>query len=227
MSESQSVQEVIMIRKLTVLIVFTLFLTACVTPDDPNAKAKKGAGIGAAVGAVAGAIIGNQGGNPATGAAIGAAIGAGVGAGVGHKMDKQQQELQQIEGVEVTRPSEDELNVELKNDVLFDVDSSALRPESQSMLKEISAVFARYPDQTISVEGHADSTGSEEHNQVLSERRAASVSDYLVDSGVNASRIESRGYGEMRPKSSNDTPEGRQLNRRVEIHVKANPQTQG
>lgn len=216
-----------MIRKLTVLAVFLLFLTACVTTDDPNAKTKKGAGIGAAVGAVAGAIIGNQGGNPATGAAIGAAIGAGVGAGVGHNMDKQQQELQQIEGVEVTRPAEDELNIELKNDVLFDVDSAALRPESQSMLKDMAGVFSRYPDQTISVEGHADSTGSEEHNQILSEKRAASVSDYLVDSGVNASRILSRGFGEMRPKASNDTPEGRQLNRRVEIHVKANPQTQG
>jgi outer membrane protein OmpA-like peptidoglycan-associated protein len=216
-----------MIRKLTVLAVFLLFLTACVTTDDPNAKAKRGAAIGTAVGAVAGAIIGNQGGNPATGAVIGAAIGAGVGAGVGHNMDKQQQELQQIEGVEVTRPAEDELNIELKNDVLFDVDSAALRPESQSMLKEMAGVFSRYPDQTISFEGHADSTGSEEHNQILSEKRAASVSDYLVDSGVNASRIVSRGFGEMRPKESNDTPEGRQLNRRVEIHVKATPQTQG
>jgi Outer membrane protein and related peptidoglycan-associated (lipo)proteins len=214
-----------MTRKLTVLLISTLFLAACVSPDDPNQRAKRGAAIGAAAGAVAGAIIGNQSGDNRTGAVVGAAVGAGVGAAVGHRMDSQQKELQQIEGVAVTRPAEDELNVELKNDVLFDVDSSALRGDSQSMLKELASVFARYPDQTIAVEGHADSTGSEEHNQVLSERRAASVSDYLADSGVNASRIDSRGYGETRPKASNDTPEGRQLNRRVEIHVKAMPQS--
>lgn len=214
-----------MTRKLTVLLISTLFLAACVSPDDPNQRAKRGAAIGAAAGAVAGAVIGNQSGDNRTGAVVGAAVGAGVGAAVGHRMDKQQQELQQIKGVEVTRPAEDELNVELKNDVLFDVDSSALRPDSQSMLKQLATVFMRYPDQTIAVEGHADSTGSEEHNQALSERRASSVSDYLVDSGVIASRIDSRGYGETRPKASNDTPEGRQLNRRVEIHVKAMPQS--
>lgn len=216
-----------MTRKLTVLLVSALFLFACVSPDDPNQRAKRGAAIGAAAGAIAGAVIGNQGGNNRTGAVVGAAVGAGVGAAVGHKMDRQQQELQQIEGVEVSRPAEDELNIELKNDVLFDVDSSALRSESRTMLKEMASVFARYPDQTIAVEGHADSTGTEEHNQRLSERRAATVSDYLVDSGVNPSRILSRGYGETRPKASNDTPEGRQLNRRVEIHVKATPEAQG
>src|SRR5688500_10228116 len=98
-----------MIRKAVVLILITVFALACATsPDDPNAKTKRGAGTGAVAGAVVGGVIGNQSGNSRTGAAIGAAAGAVIGAAVGRRMDKQEQELRQIEGVEVTRPSEGE-----------------------------------------------------------------------------------------------------------------------
>ncbi|HKR67192.1 MAG TPA: OmpA family protein [Thermoanaerobaculia bacterium] len=155
------------------------------------------------------------------GAAIGAAAGAAVGAAVGHRMDKQEQELRQIEGVEVSRPSEGEIDVRLTNDILFDYNSSALRPASRTTLDELATNFRQYPDNRIIVEGHTDSTGKEEYNQKLSEQRAANVADYLIDRGVAASSITVYGYGEMRPKSSNDTPEGRQLNRRVEIHIQA------
>src|SRR5213594_2316455 len=88
----------LVIKKALVLLTATLVLTACATtdPDDPNAKAKRGAGIGAAAGAIAGAIIGNQGGSNRTGAVVGAAAGAAIGAAIGHKMDKQQEELKQI-----------------------------------------------------------------------------------------------------------------------------------
>jgi outer membrane protein OmpA-like peptidoglycan-associated protein len=214
-------------RRFIVATLLVVLAAGCATTttstgsDDPNRKTKKGAVAGAVAGAIAGAIIGNQSGESGAGAAIGAIVGAGVGAAVGRRMDQQQQELQQIEGVEVERTDEDELNVVMKSDILFDVDSAALRPDSRTTLDEISGVFARYPEQTIRVQGHADATGGEEYNQALSERRAGSVRDYMVERGVASDRIEAVGFGELRPRDTNDTPEGRQLNRRVEIHVKA------
>jgi outer membrane protein OmpA-like peptidoglycan-associated protein len=214
-----------MIKKLSTLIVATLFLAACATTsDDPNAKAKRGAGIGAAAGAIAGAIIGNQGGNPAQGAVIGAAAGAAIGGGVGHNMDKQQRELQQIPGVEVTRPTENQINVQLTNDILFDVDSAGLRSQSQQTLRDLAVNFRQYAGEAFDIEGHTDSTGTNEHNMTLSQRRADSVAGYLIDQGVTSSQVTARGYGETRPKATNDTPEGRQLNRRVEIHIRGNNQ---
>jgi outer membrane protein OmpA-like peptidoglycan-associated protein len=211
-----------MIRKLSILLLATLFAVACASStDDPNAKAKRGAGAGAAAGAVVGAVIGNQSGNNRTGAVVGAAAGAAIGAAIGHRMDKQQQELQQIPGVEVTRPAENEIAVGLTNDILFDFNSAALRPESQATLRSLAGNFRQYPDEEITVEGHTDNVGSPDYNQTLSERRAGSVRDYVIDQGVPSSRIAARGYGESRPKDTNSTPEGRQLNRRVEIHIRA------
>src|SRR5438105_11130679 len=214
-----------MIRKATVLLFATLFAVACATtdtdPNDPNGKAKRGAGVGAAAGAIVGAIIGNQSGGNRTGAVIGAAAGAAIGAAIGHRMDKQQQELQQIPGVEVSRPAENEIAVRLTNDILFDFNSAALRSESQATLRSLAGNFRQYPDEEISVEGHTDNVGSPDYNQTLSERRAGSVRDYLIDQGVPSTHIPARGYGESRPKDTNSTPEGRQLNRRVEIHIRA------
>jgi outer membrane protein OmpA-like peptidoglycan-associated protein len=215
-----------MIRKAPVLLLALLFATACTTtdPDDPNAKAKRGAGIGAAAGAVVGAIIGNQvGGDTRTGAVVGAAVGAAIGGAEGHRMDQQQKELQQIPGVEVTRPAENEIAVNLTNDILFDYNSYALRAESKSTLQTLADNFRRYPEEQISVEGHTDNIGSDDYNQRLSEQRAGGVRDYLVDQGVTSTRVVAVGFGESRPKASNDTPEGRQLNRRVEIHITAPP----
>lgn len=211
-----------MIRKGFVLVLIAAFAFACATTDDdPNRKTKRGAAIGAAAGAIAGAVIGNQSGNNRTGAVIGAATGAAIGAAVGRRMDKQEQELRQIEGVEVSRPSEGEISVRLTNDILFDYNSAALRSASRDTLNELAQNFRQYPDNRIIVEGHTDSTGSDAYNQRLSEQRASNVADYLIDQGVAASAITVYGYGEMRPKASNDTPEGRQQNRRVEIHIQA------
>lgn len=211
-----------MFRKSFILALIAVFAVACAsTTDDPNRKTKRGAAIGAVIGGVAGAVIGNQSGNNRTGAVAGAAAGAAVGAVVGRRMDKQEQELRQIPGVEVERPSEGEINVRLTNDILFDIDSSALRPASRSTLRELADNFRQYPDNQIDVEGHTDSTGSDAHNKRLSEQRAASVADFLIDSGVRSSALTVYGYGEEDPKSSNATAEGRQLNRRVEIHIRA------
>ena len=215
-----------MVHKASVVLFALLFAAACAStdPNDPNAKAKRGAGIGAAAGAVVGAIIGNQvGGDTRTGAVVGAAIGAAIGGSEGHRMDQQQKELQQIPGVEVTRPSENEIAVNLTNDILFDYNSYALRQESKSTLQNLADNFRKYPEEQISVEGHTDSVGSDESNQRLSEERADSVRDYLVDQGVTGTRITAVGFGKTRPKASNDTPEGRQMNRRVEIRISVPP----
>lgn len=217
-----------MLRKFSVVFFATLLALSCASnsnntsnPDDPNAKTKRGAGIGAAAGAVVGAVIGNQTGNPATGAVIGAAAGAAIGGGIGHKMDQQQKELQQIPNVEVTRPSEGEINVQLTNDILFDFGSASLRPESQTTLRDLATNFRKYPDEAVDVEGHTDNVGKASYNQTLSENRANSVKTFLVDNGVPSSRVTAIGFGETKPKASNDTPEGRQTNRRVEIHIRA------
>ena len=218
-----------MLRKGFILILIALFAFACATTDtadtdtndDPNRRTKRGALIGAVVGGVAGAVIGNQSGNERTGAAVGAVTGAAVGAAVGRRMDKQEQELRQIEGVEVTRPSEGEISVRLTSDILFDHNSAALRATSRETLNELAANFARYPDNMVIIEGHTDSTGSEQYNQRLSEQRAANVADYLIERGVAARNVTVYGFGELRPKATNETADGRQLNRRVEIHIRA------
>jgi outer membrane protein OmpA-like peptidoglycan-associated protein len=220
-----------MLRKGFILILATVFALACATTNNTgtsssannNRKTKRGAAIGAVAGAIAGAVIGNQSGNNRTGAVVGAAVGTAVGAAVGHRMDKQEQELRQIEGVEVTRPSEGEIDVRLTSDILFDFNSSDLRSTSRTTLNELATNFRQYPDNRINVEGHTDSVGTDAYNQRLSEQRAANVADYLIDQGVPSRNVVVYGYGESRPKATNDTAEGRQLNRRVEIHIQAPP----
>jgi outer membrane protein OmpA-like peptidoglycan-associated protein len=219
-----------MLRKGFILVLIAAFSFACATTDgaggdDPNKKTKRGAAIGAVIGGVAGAVIGNQTGNNRTGAVIGAATGAAIGAAAGRRMDKQEQELRQIEGVEVTRPSEGEISVRLTNDILFDYNSASLRGASRTTLNELAQNFRQYPDNRIVVEGHTDNTGSDQYNQRLSEQRASNVADYLIDNGVAAGAITVFGYGESRPKVTNDSAEGRQQNRRVEIHIQAPAQS--
>src|SRR5687767_1904645 len=211
-------------KRAVILVVLTSFVLACTSADDPNRRTKTGAATGAAAGAVVGGVIGNQSDNTRTGAAAGAIVGGVIGAAIGRRMDQQQRELEQIEGIDVTRTAEDELRVAVRNEVLFDVDSTYLRSESRNTLNDMAGVFNRYTDTRIAVEGHADSTGSDDYNLDLSQRRANAVRDFLTSQGVGGSRISATGYGESRPRSSNSTPEGRQLNRRVEIFVKAIPE---
>lgn len=102
--------------------------------------------------------------------------------------------------------------------ILFDVDSDRIRPESTPTLQEIGAMLREHADLRLAIEGHTDATGEEEYNQELSERRARAVVDFLVaEYGLDAGRLEARGFGESRPVADNDTPEGRQNNRRVEL----------
>ena len=111
-----------------------------------------------------------------------------------------------------------EVAVDLRG-VEFDFDKSTLRPESQQTLNEATEVLRQYPDIRVEVAGHTDSIGTDQYNQGLSERRAQAVYDYLVNNGIDAGRLNSRGYGEGSPIADNATREGRQRNRRVELVV--------
>jgi outer membrane protein OmpA-like peptidoglycan-associated protein len=105
------------------------------------------------------------------------------------------------------------------SDVIFDTGQHTLKPGARERLARISGILSSHPGLTIEVEGHTDSIGNEEQNHALSERRAATVKDFLVQQGIPAASITARGFGEARAVASNDTPEGRQRNRRVELVV--------
>lgn len=208
----------------SVAVAATVLLLAaslgCISAQDPNRRAKQGAAIGAAAGAVAGAIIGNQSGNPTTGAVVGAALGAGIGGSVGHRRDQMAAEMQRISDIQVQRQqAENELKLVVSNSVLFDTDSAILRTASLPTLNDMADVLGRYPGTRVVVTGYTDSVGSEEHNLQLSERRAASVRNYLISRGVKPDRLTAVGLGESDPIDTNQTAEGRQHNRRVEFRV--------
>ena len=213
-------------RKYTATLMAVIFAAAPLfaqTVDD-HARAKRGAVLGGIAGAIAGSIIGNNRGHHSSkrGAVVGTVAGTAAGAIVGAMMDRQERELRQIQGVDVTRTADNELNVRVQNEVLFDFNSAALRPASRDALSQMADVFQKYPNTTLSVDGFTDSIGTTAYNQRLSERRADSVSSYLENLGVRSSRVETIGYGESQPRATNSTVAGRQLNRRVEIHVRAN-----
>ena len=107
----------------------------------------------------------------------------------------------------------------LKNELLFDSGGSTLKPGAQRALDNLAQFMQKYPDRDIAIEGFTDSTGSKEQNQLLSEKRAWSVKAALVARGIPSNRIDARGYGPSFPVAGNDTPTGRQLNRRVEIVI--------
>ena len=126
--------------------------------------------------------------------------------------------LQQFNAVLQTRDSARGLIVNM-SDVLFDTGSATLKPGAREKLAKISGILLAHPGLTLQVEGHTDSVGTDEFNQELSGRRADAVRDYLAQEGVPASSITAKGFGKTQPVATNDTPEGRQRNRRVELVV--------
>jgi outer membrane protein OmpA-like peptidoglycan-associated protein len=105
------------------------------------------------------------------------------------------------------------------SDVLFDTGSSTLKPAAREKLAKISGIVLAHPGLTLQIEGHTDSVGGDEFNQKLSEQRATSVLDYLALQGIPDAAMSAHGYGKTRPIASNDTADGRQKNRRVELVV--------
>ena len=203
-------------KSILAVATLSLMLSSCATtPEDPNAKAKKGAAIGAAAGAAAGYLIGRN----TTGALIGAAVGTAAGAGIGHYQDKQEAELRkqlQGSGVDVVREG-DNIVLEMPSGITFGFNSSDVNAKFYSVLDKVANTLNAYDQTTVNVAGYTDSVGSESYNMKLSKERADSVTQYLQSRGVSAQRLNSVGYGESNPVDTNETEAGRANNRRVEI----------
>jgi outer membrane protein OmpA-like peptidoglycan-associated protein len=197
-------------------------LAGCASVREPYStrrdKTVKGAGVGAAAGAVGAVLAGKR---EADEILVGAAIGAGIGAGVGAYMDAQEEKIARIPGTSVERVDERTLLVHFESDVLFDIDSAAIDSSGRDTLEQVSAVLEEYPKTAVVIQGHTDSTGTDEHNQALSERRADSVLRYLEGRGVDDDRMSATGYGETAPVASNASESGRRLNRRVDLMLRA------
>lgn len=196
----------------------TLLISGCKTMS----KTQKGAAVGTATGAAMGTVVGRAAGNTAMGAIIGAAVGGAAGAIIGHEMDKQAEEIQKnVPDAKVERVGEG-IVVEFSSKVLFAFDKSDLSAEARASLDKLVTVLNTYPDTDIEIQGHTDSKGTEEYNQTLSEKRATSVSGYLQGKGISEKRLTIKGFGELYPKYTNDSADGRAQNRRVEFLITAN-----
>jgi len=187
-----------------------LFLVSCVSPQYENTT--KGAAYGAATGVFIGQYIGKNTNSTMTGAVIGGAAGTAA----GYFFDKQLSDLKaniQREG--------NILMIILNGDVTFETNSYRINPVLHCEIDRIAEILKKY-QHNITIEGYTDSYGTKSYNMRLSKKRAESVKKVLVEKGVNPSRIKVIAFGELKPRESNNTNTGRQLNRRVEIKISKN-----
>ena len=211
-------------RNAALALVVSVLVTGCMTYDPYSgekqvSKTTKGAAIGAGVGAVVGLITGDSSSERKRRAIQLGAAGGIVGGGVGNYMDRQEAKLRaqlQGTGVSVTR-SGDNIILNMPGNVTFQTNSADINASFYPVLNSVALVLKEFDKTVVDVAGHADSTGPDDKNLDLSQRRAGSVSSYMAAQAVNTQRLIAVGYGETRPIASNDTPEGRQQNRRVEI----------
>jgi outer membrane protein OmpA-like peptidoglycan-associated protein len=203
------------------LAIFSAVACTTVNPytrESQTSKAVKGAGIGAAAGAVVGLLTK---GDKLENALIGAGVGAIAGGGAGYYMDVQEAKLRQrLEGtgVSVTRLG-DNITLNLPSGITFALNSADLNAQFYSALEGVGVVLKEYNKTVVEVAGHTDSSGSDQYNQALSQRRAQSVAGYLASQGVKSERLITVGAGESHPVASNDTEQGRAANRRVELTI--------
>jgi len=202
-----------MLKHLTLLSLALFVLSGC---------AMNNTGKGALIGAAGGAVLGQAIGKDTKGTLVGAAAGAAVGGGIGYYMDRQEQAVREalasVEGVNIVRNG-NELYITFRSDNQFRVESYTLDANSQRDVARLGQIFAEYDKTNILVAGHTDSSGSEDFNQSLSEKRSAAVRNILVANGVDRKRVTTLGFGESAPIADNGTSYGRQVNRRVEIKV--------
>ena len=206
-------------------VLFTYLLAGCTTdPFTGERKMSKtawGSIIGTAGGAAIGAATGKNSEQRRKNALIGAGIGGLTGAGVGYYMDKQEAKLRQRlqgTGVSVTRQG-DRIVLNMPGNITFPTGSSDISSSFYDVLNSVILVLNEFNKTLINIYGHTDSVGDDASNQSLSERRAASVGQYLTSHQVNPNRVMAMGFGETRPIASNDTSEGKQQNRRVELEL--------
>ncbi len=206
----------------TALFIATIFGGAAGLTGCNASRTTKGGAIGAGAGAAVGGVIGSRSDNTAVGAIIGATVGGAAGALIGRHMDKQAEELQRdLENATVERVGEG-IKITFNSGLLFDVDEYSLKENTKQNLDDLAETLKKYDDTEILIEGHTDNTGTDLHNQELSESRAAAVADYLAVDGVDSKRIITEGYGETQPIADNETDQGREQNRRVEVAIYAN-----
>ena len=219
-----------MFQKITIMILVVCFsfgslLTSCDAAKNTN-KTQRGAAIGAVAGSLLGAVLGNnlgKGGNGALGAVLGGVIGGVAGGVIGNKMDKQAREIQSALPVATVERVGEGIKLTLgENSVRFDTNKSTLTATAKANLDRLVPVFQSYGETNIVIYGYTDITGTPEHNLTLSEQRAASVMAYFTAKGLSASRFATTGMGIADPIATNDTPEGRTQNRRVEFAIVAN-----
>lgn len=205
---------------LTLMLAATLILSGC----SNWSKTASGAVIGSGAGAAAGAVIGKTLGNTAAGAIAGAAVGGTVGAIIGRNMDRKAREMEEeLEGVTIQRVEEG-IAVSFDSGLLFGFDSATLRQESIENLQKLTRIINRDEDTILLIVGHTDSVGDENYNLGLSERRARSAANYMIEQGLAQSRVRIEGRGEYEPIDDNNTEAGRQENRRVEVAIFASPE---
>ena len=211
---------------LLVLPLAVVLATACTTFDpytgeQEASKTAVGGGIGAGVGAVL-AYLRNKDEDSTTRRQRilqGAAVGGAIGGGVGFYMDNQEAKLRKQlrdTGVSVERDG-DNINLIMPGNITFATNSPAINSNFYPVLDSVTLVIGEYDKTIVVVSGHTDNTGSDSYNQRLSEQRAKSVNDYFLSKKVLPARLETIGFGESKPMASNDTAQGRELNRRVEI----------
>lgn len=205
-------------------------LGACMAPTDPYgqpvqmSRTQQGAVAGAALGAIYGATRDDDGKNRGRDAARGAILGAAAGGLVGATLDAQAKSLQSqmtTPGVQVVNTGKT-LNVTMPEGVLFAFDSAAVSGPAQGDLYTLARHLQQYPNSTVQVVGHTDSTGAAAYNMGLSQRRAQAVASILMAGGVPGNRVATVGMGATQPVASNATEAGRAQNRRVEIIIRPN-----
>lgn len=210
-----------MLKKLFIAFLIISFLAVTMGCAEWS-RTQKGAVIGAGAGGAIGGIIGHATGSTVAGILIGAAVGGLAGGFIGNYMDKQAAEIERdIQGAKVERIGEG-IKITFSSGILFDVDKASLKDQYKGELAQLATILNKYEDTNILLAGHTDSTGSDEYNLDLSRNRAQSVANYLTTQNVNPARFTTQGYGESDPIASNDTPEGRSQNRRVEVAIWAN-----
>lgn len=185
-----------------------------------------GGGGGAALGAAIGQLIGKNTKSTVIGAAIGTAVGTTAGALIGKHMDKVKAKAAAIENASVTEITDQNglqaVKVVFDSGILFATGKYALNQASKSSLSNFANVLKADPLLSIDIQGHADITGNEDKNVVLSQNRAQAVANYLTSCGVPSSQFKNiTGFGSAVPVADNNTAAGRQQNRRVEIYMYA------